>query len=263
MKFNHWLFAIIIAISIHISLAFAYVLFNSDSKEITIVELSGEKVSVNLSSYILASDVVSKPVKPIVALESVPKAKPKTQAKTIAKPVVPTKVQPVNKSSIAIQQVKPVKKEIVDKKATAELKEAVKTENVRPSNNEKSSVLQQQSPTQKNAQASSQNTTTSSSLATKKAVSRYTDQIAQKIYRNKIYPRISRKRHEQGIVKIEVTIDKKGNVIKTSLTKSSGFKRLDTAALKSIAKSSPFPPFLDTMNSSTYTIIIPISYSMQ
>ena len=159
---------------------------------------------------------------------------------------------------------KPVNKEIVDKKATAELKEAVKTENVRPSNNEKSSVLkQQQSHTQKNAQASSQNTTTSSSLATKKAVSRYTDQIAQKIYRNKIYPRISRKRHEQGIVKIEVTIDKKGNVIKTSLTKSSGFKRLDTAALKSVAKSSPFPPFLDTMNSSTYTIIIPISYSMQ
>ena len=83
MKFNHWLFAIIIAISIHISLAFAYVFFNSDSKEITIVELSGEKISVNLSSYILASDVVSKPVKPIVAPESVPKAKPKNKQKLL------------------------------------------------------------------------------------------------------------------------------------------------------------------------------------
>lgn len=51
-----------------------------------------------------------------------------------------------------------------------------------------------------------------------------------------VYPDISRRRREQGVVLIEATIDQHGWPIKVMLKKSSGFHLLDQAALKAVKR---------------------------
>lgn len=55
------------------------------------------------------------------------------------------------------------------------------------------------------------------------------------------YPRISRRRGEEGIVSIKVWIDDKGNPKKVEIIKSSGFPNLDRAAVDALRKGSFVP----------------------
>lgn len=48
------------------------------------------------------------------------------------------------------------------------------------------------------------------------------------------YPWICRKRHQEGIVTVQVTLNPNGRVIKAFLHKSSGYERLDEAALQAV-----------------------------
>lgn len=55
------------------------------------------------------------------------------------------------------------------------------------------------------------------------------------------YPRISRERNEEGIVEISLEVDENGNVLNPEVVRSSGYPRLDSSALKAIAKSHFLP----------------------
>jgi TonB family protein len=48
------------------------------------------------------------------------------------------------------------------------------------------------------------------------------------------YPWICRKRHQEGIVTVQVILSSKGRVIKALLHKSSGYERLDQVALQAV-----------------------------
>ncbi len=48
------------------------------------------------------------------------------------------------------------------------------------------------------------------------------------------YPKVSRKRGEEGLVVLHVLLDERGAVISLAVTQSSGFERLDYAALKAV-----------------------------
>lgn len=50
------------------------------------------------------------------------------------------------------------------------------------------------------------------------------------------YPRIARLRHYQGVVEISALINKKGDVVKATLHRSSGYSILDKSALRTIKK---------------------------
>lgn len=60
-----------------------------------------------------------------------------------------------------------------------------------------------------------------------------------------VYPMISRQLGEQGQVIIELELDKKGRVIMTRIIKSSGYKRLDKAALATLNAWRCNPPLRD------------------
>ena len=49
-----------------------------------------------------------------------------------------------------------------------------------------------------------------------------------------VYPMESRRRHEQGTVRLRVVIDTDGRVKEISVASSSGFERLDKAALDAV-----------------------------
>lgn len=58
---------------------------------------------------------------------------------------------------------------------------------------------------------------------------------------NPKYPRLSRINNEQGNVLLEAVIDNKGRCTNVKLIKSSGFKRLDEAAIKEVYKAKFMP----------------------
>jgi protein TonB len=74
----------------------------------------------------------------------------------------------------------------------------------------------------------------------------------------KNYPSRARELRMEGIVTVEIKIDKEGNIVLLEITKSSGFTKLDISAIKSIKKASKkFPkPQRDLL------FTLPISYEL-
>lgn len=75
-----------------------------------------------------------------------------------------------------------------------------------------------------------------------KKLTSYNSTILRKIARNKIYPIVARRQKQEGQVKLLLTIGKDGKVAEVLILEKSNFPLLDDACLKTINRSSPFPP---------------------
>jgi len=73
---------------------------------------------------------------------------------------------------------------------------------------------------------------------TKKLLSEYTKKVNEEIAKNKIYPSFAQRYNLEGVVKISFFIDTDGTFKEITVTKSSGQKILDEAAVESVQKSS-------------------------
>ncbi|WP_367398820.1 energy transducer TonB [Neisseria perflava] len=73
------------------------------------------------------------------------------------------------------------------------------------------------------------------------------------------YPELSRINHEHGTVPIQITVSEYGQVVNAKLVGTSGYERLDTAALKAV-KNTSFIPAKQGYNSIEHTYIINITY---
>ena len=70
---------------------------------------------------------------------------------------------------------------------------------------------------------------------------RWQSQLMGHLNRRKQYPRSSQSRREEGVVLLKFSIDKAGNVLSSSIARSSGHADLDKAALTMISRASPVP----------------------
>lgn len=70
----------------------------------------------------------------------------------------------------------------------------------------------------------------------------YLGKVHNKLKRaaEKAYPRWEKKRGRQGTVKVSFTIQQDGSVTNIAITRPSGNKRLDQAALKTVSRAAPF-----------------------
>ena len=64
----------------------------------------------------------------------------------------------------------------------------------------------------------------------------YIDAVRQEIEKNKKYPLISKSKNEEGVVFLSFRIDKNGKIDNLKVLKSSGFEKLDEAAIKAVQK---------------------------
>lgn len=76
------------------------------------------------------------------------------------------------------------------------------------------------------------------------------------------YPDLARKRGQEGTVNVRCQIDANGQVINISIVKSSGFRLLDEAALKTVGKWKFRPGKKDGL-SVAGTVIVPIQFKLQ
>jgi len=91
----------------------------------------------------------------------------------------------------------------------------------------------------------------------------FSRELAIHIARFKKYPRIAARRGWQGDVVLEVELTGKGQLIKKGVMKSSGHKPLDTEAIKMIDRAVPFPAPPNILSESTFTILVPISFTLR
>lgn len=76
------------------------------------------------------------------------------------------------------------------------------------------------------------------------------------------YPDLARKRGQEGMVNVRCQVDSSGKVTAVSLAKSSGFKLLDEAALKTVGKWK-FKPGSRDGGSVAGTVVVPVQFKLQ
>jgi len=81
--------------------------------------------------------------------------------------------------------------------------------------------------------------------------------------RHKHYPAIARQRRQQGIVKIQFSMDRSGQVLASEVTGSSGFVLLDHSALEMVNRAQPLPPPPAEISGKVLTIAVPVEFSLR
>jgi protein TonB len=90
----------------------------------------------------------------------------------------------------------------------------------------------------------------------------YLAALAAKINRSKYYPTGSRRRGEEGKVVVRFIVQKNGDLTDLTIVESSGSRRLDAAALKTLRRVTPFRPIPDALNRDHWRISVPIVFDL-
>ncbi|MEA2047127.1 MAG: TonB family protein [Campylobacterota bacterium] len=91
----------------------------------------------------------------------------------------------------------------------------------------------------------------------------YLAKVRRVIEGKKKYPKISKRRREEGTVYIQFTINKNGNIINIVLKKKSRYTKLNQAAMKILKEIGSFPSIPKEISKSSLTITVPIKYNIK
>ncbi len=90
----------------------------------------------------------------------------------------------------------------------------------------------------------------------------YHSKLMRKIYGNIRYPKRAIDRGYEGSVRLSVTIDRQGNLLKTSVMAASTFDLLNEAALSAVNKTAPYLPVPNNISGDTFTFSLPIEFRL-
>ena len=94
------------------------------------------------------------------------------------------------------------------------------------------------------------------------AKSSYKSSVQKEIQRNLRYPKMAEKRRITGVAKVEIHLDKEGNVTSVTVSSSSGNDSLDAEAIAVIKRSDLKQYMNDTLADRINPLIIPISFTL-
>jgi TonB family protein len=91
---------------------------------------------------------------------------------------------------------------------------------------------------------------------------KYLLQVQNKIKSRQIYPLISKKRKEEGLIKILIELHTDGSLHDLKVIEASPFEHLNQAAKNSIIESAPFGQFPAGLQSNSWSILVPIRFQL-
>ena len=88
--------------------------------------------------------------------------------------------------------------------------------------------------------------------------------VAQALQRHKRYPRVAQRRGINGRVVLDFVILSNGHITKPRIvaSQSTRYQTLRQAALRTLKRASPFPPFPKTLNQPSLRVTLPILYEL-
>lgn len=105
--------------------------------------------------------------------------------------------------------------------------------------------------------------TTAPPQAAQAARMRYDGALSAHLQKYKHYPPASRSAGEEGVAMLSFTVGRDGQVLSSSIAKSSGSAALDAATLAMIRRAQPLPRFPPEMTQGSLTVTVPIRYSLR
>lgn len=91
----------------------------------------------------------------------------------------------------------------------------------------------------------------------------YLEALANALHRHKRYPRKARRRDEQGTVMLSFVIERDGRLVDRRIATSSGFDRLDHAALATLHRLDRFQPIPEALGRERWPISVPIEFRLR
>jgi len=88
-------------------------------------------------------------------------------------------------------------------------------------------------------------------------------EVGQAIAKKQVYPRAALRKEIEGKVKVEINIDRDGNIVAHSLKSSSGHEVLDREIPKLIKRVSPLPKPPADAKQNELTMVIPLAWTLQ
>jgi protein TonB len=95
------------------------------------------------------------------------------------------------------------------------------------------------------------------------AVPTWKTQIVALLERNKRYPAVAQSRREQGIAQVFFSLDRKGRVIDSRISRSSGASALDEEALALLRRAQPFPAPPRELPGDRVDLTVPIRFNLR
>ncbi|SFJ86588.1 energy transducer TonB [Methylophaga sulfidovorans] len=270
-KHRYWLFALFIAVAIHAAgfVFFTYQPEQEDGAEL--VGLQGVEIDLgmlgDLGDTQKTEEQAAKPepepeVEPQKEPEPEPEPEPVVEPEPIVKPepvIEPKKVEAKQTTETKVKaKPKPKPQKVVEKVVEKEVEpvQPVKTQTVASTVSSKSDN-KQTSQKKTTGQASAQ--LSGGQIAAQKS---YYSELAATLAKHKRYPMASRRRGEEGIVKLFFVVDRTGKVLEFRIAKSSGSARLDEAVISMLKKAQPLPSFPDDMTQSQLEVNVPIAFQL-
>jgi protein TonB len=90
----------------------------------------------------------------------------------------------------------------------------------------------------------------------------YYSQLAAWLAKYKEYPFQAKRKRMVGVVRVQFSINKRGDLLDYRVLESSGFDLLDEAALEMLQRANPYPVIPDDLGLDKISIILPVEFSL-
>lgn len=264
---RYWLYALFIALSIHAAGVIFFFTANTDDG----TKLAGEQ-GIEIDLGMIGDLGETEETEPEKAPEPIPEPEPEPELEPVkepeSEPVVESepviKPEPVLAKQQTETKVKkapqpePKPKPVVEPEP---LPEPIVTPNKKPTvaSTAKTKDTQSQQAKQKQTTGKASSITTGGQVAAQQS---YFSMLAATLAKHKRYPSASRRRGEEGIVKLFFVVDRTGAVLDYKITQSSGSSRLDDAVIRMLKKASPLPAFPSGMQQQQLEVNVPIAFHL-
>ncbi len=99
-----------------------------------------------------------------------------------------------------------------------------------------------------------------STTANASDISEWQSEVGKAIAKKQSYPRAALRKEIEGKVKVEINVDKEGNIVAHSLKASSGHEILDNEVPKLMKRVSPLPVPPASANAGELTMVVPLAW---